>query len=128
MRIKLWAVAAVSLFAAGLGVASAPVPAFAAMQGPAGYLTFWDGCGSSGVGYCGAAWALNTGGGIGVCHALPTGAGNHPSAFSNNTGSNFAVYTGSGCTGSVATLYAHTETGDLASPYDNNIESQKRLS
>lgn len=118
------------LTAMGLGIGSIVVgtPAFAAMQGPAGYLTFWDGCGSSGVGYCGATWALNTGGGIGVCHALPTGANDKPSAFSNNTTHNFRVWTAAGCTGSSATLYAGTETGDLADPFDNSITSQQRIS
>lgn len=119
----------VSLLAASiaitLGITS---PAFACCQGPAGYLTFWDGCGTNGVGYCGAAWALNAGGGIGVCHALPTGAANRPTAFSNNSGHNFRVWTGSGCTGSSATLYNGTETGQLDSPYNNNIESQQRIS
>jgi hypothetical protein len=104
---------------------SAPPRAALAMQGPAGYLTFWNGCP---VGYCDATWVLAPTGGIGVCHALPTGAANHPSAFSNNSGHNFRVWTGAGCTGSSATLYNGTETGDLAAPYDNNLESQQRIS
>ena len=124
-------IAMVSLLVSLFGVHAAPSFAgpLRSMQGPAGYLTFWDGCGSSGFGYCGATWALNAGGGIGVCHALPTGAANHPSAFSNNSGGhNFVVFTGPGCTGSSATLYSGTETGQLAAPFNNNIESQKRAS
>lgn len=126
MRKRIAAV----LSAIGLSIGAITVgsPAYASLTGPAGFLTFWDGCGSSGVGFCGAAWALNTGGGLNVCHALPTGAANRPSAFSNNTTHNFRVWTGAGCTGSTAILFAGTETGDLDSPYDNNLESQSRIS
>lgn len=104
------------------------VSAQAASQGPAGYLTFWDGCGSSGVGFCGATWALTPAGGLNVCHALPTGADNHPSAFSNQSGHNFRVWTGGGCTGSSAILYNGTESGDIDDPFNNSISSQQRVS
>ncbi len=111
--------------------ASLSSPAFASMQGPVGYLTFWDGCGSSGVGYCGATWALNPGGGIGVCHALPTGANDKPTAFSNNSGHNFRVWTAAGCAGgggNSAVLYNGTEAGQLGSGFNNTISSQERIS
>lgn len=126
MRIKLWAVAAVSLFAAGIGVATAPVPALA--TGPAGYITFWSGCGSPALGYCGASWPLTPAGGLNVCHAVPTGANDQFAAFSNNSGHNFRVWTAAGCTGSSATLYNGTETGQLADPFYKTISSQQRIS
>lgn len=130
MKLHLPLAGSLSGIAAGIIVASLTLttPAFAAMQGPAGYLTFWDGCGSAGIGYCGATWALNTGGGIGVCHALPTGANDKPSAFSNNTSHNFRVWTAAGCTGSSAILYGGTETGQLGSGFNNTITAQERIS
>lgn len=102
-------------------------PVLACCQGPAGYITFWDGCGSSGVGYCGASWPLNAGGGIGVCHAVPTGANDKFTAVSNNSGHDFRVWTAAGCTGSSATIYNQTETGQLGSGFNNTISSQQRI-
>lgn len=116
---------AIAALTSALGIVLSSSPALACCQGPAGYLSFWDGCP---VGYCGAAWALNAGGGIGVCHAVPTGSNDKFTAFSNNSGHNFRVWTAAGCTGSSATLYNGTETGDLASPFDNSISSQQRIS
>lgn len=99
------------------------------LQGPAGYLTFWDGCNSGNtVGYCGAAWALAPSGGLNVCHAVPTGSNDKFSAFSNNSGHNFKVWTAAGCTGSSAILYNGTETGQLAAAFNNTISSQERVS
>lgn len=131
MRNRIMAFVAAALFAAGLGFSA--TSAQAASVGPAGYITFWDGCtgGSSSnhtVGYCGAAWPLLPTGGLNVCHEVPNGANDRFSAFSNNTGNNFKVYTATGCTGSVATLYAGTETGQLASTFNNTITSFKRVS
>jgi hypothetical protein len=100
----------------------------ASLHSPAGYLTFWSGCGSPAVGFCGAAWAFNTGGGLNVCHAVPTGANDQFAAFSNNSGSNFRVWTAAGCTGSSATLFNGTETGQLASPFYKSITSTQRIS
>ena len=66
-------------------------PALAAHVGPAGYVTFYDGCtgGSSSnhtVGYCGAAWPIPQSQlGQGVCHNVPTGSNDRFSAFDNNT-------------------------------------------
>lgn len=98
------------------------------LQGPAGYLSFWDGCGSPAVGYCGAAWALSPSGGLNVCHAVPTGSNDKFTAFSNNSGHNFRVWTAAGCTGSSATLYNGTEAGVLGSGFNNTISSQERIS
>jgi hypothetical protein len=130
MRIKLWAVAAVSLFATSVGVVEAPSSALA--SAPAGYLTLWDGCNGGSnptAGECGGAWVLTASGGIGVCHALPTGAGGRVSAFANESGHNFRVWTGSSpCTGSSATLYSGTETGQIDAPFNNTIKYQQRIS
>lgn len=118
------------LAALGVAVSVGAAPA-AAGQGPNGYLSFWDGCngGSNPTsGYCGAAWALTAAGGIGVCHAMPNGSAGRPSAFDNETGHDFRVWTGtSACTGSSATLYSGTETGQLDAPYNNGIRWQQRI-
>lgn len=106
-------------------------PALAAHVGPAGYVTFWDGCtgGSSSnhtVGYCGAAWPIPQSQlGQGVCHNVPTGSNDRFSAFDNNTGRNIVVYTNANCSssGANAILYAGTMTGQLASGWNNTISS-----
>jgi hypothetical protein len=119
---KLLKYSAVSLLlAAGtLGVAT---PALAAHVGPAGYVSFWDGCP---VGYCGAAWPIPQSQlGQGVCHSVPSGSNDRFTAFDNNTSRNIVVYTAGGCTGSVATLYAGTMTGQMGSPFNNSISSYK---
>lgn len=131
MRNKIMTLVAAVLIATGLGLATGGTPAFAAHVGPAGYVSFWDGCtgGSSSnhtAGYCGAAWAIPQSQiGSGVCHSVPTGSNDRFSAFDNNTGRSIAVYTNGGCTGSVATLYAGTMTGQLASAFNNTISSFK---
>jgi hypothetical protein len=121
----------VSLAAAiglGIGMVATNTPAFAS-QGPAGYLTFWDGCNTGNTaGYCGATWALTPAGGLNVCHAVPTGSNDKFSAMSNQSGHNFRVWTAAGCTGSSATLYNGTETGELDAPFNNSISSQQRIS
>jgi len=128
MRIsQKLAVAFVSLFAAGGAlVGASQAPAMAAMQGPAGYVTFWDGCSSGNtVGYCGAAWPIPPQS-VGTCHSVPSGANDKFSAFSNNTSHNIRVWTNAGCGsggGSSAVLYAGTETGQLASGFNNKISS-----
>lgn len=126
MRKRL--VSLLAVMGMGIGSVLAATPAFADLHGPAGYITFWSGCGSPAVGYCGASWPLNAGGGIGVCHAVPTGANDQFAAFSNNSGHNFRVWTAAGCTGSSATLYNGTETGQLAAPFYKTITSQQRIS
>jgi hypothetical protein len=108
-----------------LGMSS---PALACCQSPSGFITFWSGCGSPAVGFCGAAWPLNAGGGLNVCHAVPAGANDQFAAFSNNSGHNFRVWTAAGCTGSSATLFNGTETGQLAWPFYKTITSQQRIS
>src|SRR5689334_3493570 len=129
MRNKILTAVGAALVATGFAVASGAGPALAAHVGPAGYVTFWDGCtgGSSSnhtVGYCGAAWPIPQSQlGTGVCHSVPTGSNDRFSAFDNNTGRNIVVYTAGGCTGSVATLYAGTMTGQLASTFNNTISS-----
>lgn len=127
MRNKILTAASAALIACGFAVASGASPALAAHVGPAGYVSFWDGCGSAGVGYCGAAWPIPASQiGTGVCHAVPTGANDRFTAFDNNTPSkNIQVYTAGGCTGSHATLYAGTLTGQMGSPFDNTISSFK---
>lgn len=131
MRNKILTVLAAALIASGLVVASGATPALAAHVGPAGYVSFWDGCtgGSSSnhtVGYCGAAWPIPQSQlGQGVCRSVPTGANDRFSAFDNNTSRNILVYTAGGCTGSVATLYAGTMTGQIGSPFNNTISSYK---
>lgn len=142
MRIStMIATAIVSLFAI-LAVGSAPAvavsadrapaaPAMAAMSGPDGYLTFWDGCNGGPApvaGECGAAWVLTASGGIGVCHSVPTGSNDRWSAFDNRTGHNFRVWTNGGCTGQSAVLYNGTETGQIDPPFNNSISSQERIS
>ena len=132
------AIAAVSLFIVGVGAGARPAsanqtPAFQkqaqmSLVGPAGYITFWSGCGSPAVGYCGAAWPLSPSGGLNVCHAVPSGANDQFASFSNNSGHNFRVWTNAGCSGSSATLYNGTETGQLASPFYKSISSQQRIS
>lgn len=122
---------AMAVIGLGIGAITIGSPAYASLTGPAGYLTFWDGCNGGSnptAGFCGAAWALNTGGGIGVCHAMPSGSNDRPSAFSNNTTHNFRVWTAAGCTGSSATLFAGTETGQIDDPFNNTISSQQRIS
>lgn len=114
------------------GSLAATSPAVA--DGPAGYLTFWDGCNGGSnptAGECGGAWALTAAGGIGVCHALPNGANDRPSAFANNTGHNFRVWTNAGCAsggGNSAILYNGTATGQIDDPFNNKISSQERIS
>lgn len=123
------AVAVVSLFAAGAAaMAASPTPAMAAMQGPAGYISFWDGCSGGSnptVGYCGAAWPIPPQA-TGTCHSVPSGANDRFSAFSNNTTHNIRVWTNASCGaggGSSAVLYAKTETGQIGSGFNNTITS-----
>jgi len=127
MRNKIMALIASALIAAGLGLALGGTPAFAAHVGPAGYVTFWDGCNGGSnptAGYCGAAWPIPQSQlGQGVCRSVPTGANDRWSAFDNNTGRNIIVFTAGGCTGSHATLYAGTQTGQLGSGFGNTISS-----
>ena len=119
--LALTAIAVVSL----LGLTSAP--ALAAHVGPAGYVTFYDGCNSNHtVGYCGAAWPIPQSQlGQGVCHNVPTGSNDRFSAFDNNTSRDIVVYTNANCSssGSWARLYAGTMTGQLASGWNNTISS-----
>jgi hypothetical protein len=120
--MKLLKYSAVSLLLAG-GTLAASTPALAAHVGPAGYVSFWDGCP---VGYCGAAWPIPQSQlGQGTCRSVPTGSNDRFTAFDNNTSRNIVVYTGGGCTGSVATLYAGTMTGQMGSPFNNSISSYK---
>lgn len=118
---------AITAAAAAFAITQVPTPALAAHVGPAGYVSFWDGCtgGSSSnhtVGYCGAAWPIASAS-IGSCHSVPTGANDRFSAFDNNTGRNISVWTAGGCTGQRATLYAGTMTGQLGSGFNNTISS-----
>jgi hypothetical protein len=115
-RILIAATAAAAAFAITQGV---PTPAFAAHVGPAGYVSFWDGCP---VGYCGAAWPIPSAN-IGSCHSVPTGANDRFTGMDNNTGRNISVWTGGSCTGGRATLYAGTMTGQLGSGFNNTISS-----
>lgn len=128
MLKKLMALSAVAVSLL-LGLTAAP--ALAAHVGPAGYVTFYDGCtgGSSSnhtVGYCGAAWTIPQSQlGQGVCHNVPTGSNDRFSAFDNNTSRDIVVYTNANCSssGSWARLYAGTMTGQLASGFNNTISS-----
>jgi hypothetical protein len=130
MTKKILAVLAGLAVALGIGAVQA-TPAFAAHVGPAGYVTFWDGCtgGSSSnhtVGYCGAAWPIPQSQlGQGVCHNVPTGSNDRFSAFDNNTSRDIVVYTNANCSssGSNARLYAGTMTGQLATGWNNTISS-----
>lgn len=121
MKRKLAAI----LAAIAIGVTGAVVgntPAMAAMQGPAGYITFWDG---APVGYLGAAWPIPPQA-TGTCHSVPSGSNDKFTAFSNNTTHNIRVYTNAGCGaggGSNAILYSKTETGQMGSPFNNSISS-----
>ena len=122
MRNKIMLAFAAALVGLGLGIATGS-PAFAAHVGPAGYVSFWDGCS---VGYCGAAWPIPQAQlGTGACRAVPTGANDRWTAFDNNTSKNIEVYTAGGCTGSHATLYAGTMTGQMGSGFNNTISSYK---
>lgn len=128
---KILTALGVSLLLAGGAVGAIQAPALAAHVGPAGYVSFWDGCtgGSSSnhtVGYCGAAWPIPQSQlGQGTCRSVPSGSNDRFSAFDNNTSRNIEVYTAGGCTGSHATLYAGTLTGQLDSPFNNSISSYK---
>lgn len=118
MRIKLLTALAATLVATGVGVGIG-TPALAAHVGPAGYVSFWDGCP---VGYCGAAWPIPSAN-IGSCHSVPTGANDRFTGMDNNTGRNISVWTAGSCTGQRATLYAGTMTGQLGSGFNNTISS-----
>lgn len=121
---------AVSLLITGAGLTAA-TPASASPVHLADYVAFWDGCtgGPSSnhtVGYCGAAWAIPQSQlGQGVCRSVPSGANDRWSAFDNSTSRNIVVFTDSGCTGSVAVLYAGTATGQIGSPFNNSISSYR---
>jgi hypothetical protein len=100
-------------------------PAFAAHVGPSGYFTAWDGCGSAGVGYCGAAWPtpVQT---ANVCHNVPTGANDKWTAVDNYTSHNIVLYVNAGCNpsgGSSWTIYAGTMTGQMGSGANNSVSS-----
>jgi hypothetical protein len=127
MRTRIMTILGGLLVAAGLSIAIDATPALAS-NGPVGYVSFWDGCNGGAnptAGYCGAAWAFPASQiGVGVCHSVPVGSNDRWSAFSNNdTGRNITVWTAGGCTGSVATLYNGTETGQIDSPFNNTISS-----
>lgn len=122
------AITALALAVSLLGVSLLnSAPALAAHVGPAGYVTFYDGCNSNHtVGYCGAAWPIPQSQlGQGVCHNVPTGSNDRFSAFDNNTSRDIVVYTNANCSssGSNARLYAGTQTGQLASGWNNTISS-----
>lgn len=120
------AIATAAFISLLFGFSASPAQA-AGYPGPAGYVTFWDGCSAGNtVGYCGAAWPIPQSQlGQGVCHAVPTGANDRFSAFHNNTGRNIVVYTNGGCSssGRNAILYAGTHTGQIDSLFNNTISS-----
>ncbi len=125
MRNRIIGAVSAALIASGLAVAVSGAPAFAAHIGPAGYASFWDGCGSAGVGYCGAAWPIPVQA-ANVCHSVPTGANDRWTAADNNTTHNIVIYQNGGCNpsgGSQWTIYAGTMTGQLGSGANNAASS-----
>jgi hypothetical protein len=115
IRRALAALAAVSLLVLGLGS-----PALAAGPGPSGYVSVWEGCGSSDVGYCGAAWPLAPGAEY-VCHSMPTGSNDRDSAVDNHaTGKNITFFDNGGCVTPSHVIYNGTYTGALTSGQGKN--------
>lgn len=124
MKRKLAQVLGALALVAG-GVAVSPTPAFAAHVGPAGYASFWDGCGSSGVGYCGAAWPIPVQS-ANACHNVPSGSNDKWTAVDNNTSHNIVLYSNAGCNpsgGTTWTIYAGTMTGQMGSGANNAVSS-----
>jgi hypothetical protein len=128
--MKRWFISLFAIAFGAVGALAISSPALA-HNGPSGYISFWDGCNGGSnptVGYCGAAWPIPQTYTLNSCYSVPTGSNDRWSAFDNNTSHNFKVYTGGSCSGSVATLYAGTETGQLDSPFNNSISGIKRIS
>ncbi len=61
---------------------------------------------------------------LNVCKPVPD---NQTRYVDNNTGSQWYVWTGTNCTGTRGTIYAHTE-GPMAGVYYDSIGSTKRIS
>lgn len=123
-RIALLTLALVSLLG-GLTLTHA-TPAMASGPGPSGYVTVWDGCGSAGNGYCGAAWPIPVAT-IDVCYSMPAGSNDKPSAVDNHTSHLIKFYKNGGCTSTSYTIYAGTYTGALTAGQGNNAWSSYRF-
>ena len=136
MRTRILLVTLVSLFGVALGLTQgAPASAgrgplapamvqakLAGGPGPSGYVTIWDGCGSAGNGYCGAAWPIPVGT-IGSCYSMPSGSNDKASAVDNHTSHTIKFYRDGGCSNTSYTIYAGTYTGALTSGQGNNAWS-----
>ena len=125
MKNKMLAVL-VSLLAS-LGVVAATATPALAIQSPAGYVTVWEGCGSSDVGYCGAAAPFAVAGKHGVCQNFPSYINDRDSAVSNNTGYRARFSKDANCGTPYWDIYGGTETGALTSGQGKNTWSSVRF-
>jgi hypothetical protein len=124
VKAFLAGLAMVSLLVVGGFTAAKPALALSHV-GPAGYASFWDGCGSAGVGYCGAAWPIPVQT-ANVCHNVPTGSNDKWTAVDNNTTHDIVLYANAGCNpsgGSSWRIYAGTMTGQMGSGANNAVSS-----
>jgi hypothetical protein len=96
---------------------------------PAGYVSVWEGCGSSDVGYCGAAQPFPVSGKHGVCQNFGSYMNDRDSAVSNNTGYRARFYGNANCDTGIGywDIYGHTETGALTAGQGKNKWSSVRF-
>lgn len=123
MKKKILAMLAA--FALALGVAgTASTPALADGVGAQGYITVYEGCGSSDVGYCGLAFPIAVK--HGVCQNFPSYINDKDSAVDNWTGYRARFYKDGNCGTPYWDIYGHTKTGALTSGQGKNQWSSVR--
>jgi hypothetical protein len=101
-----------------------PAPAFADGVGAQGYITVYEGCGSSDVGYCGLAWPIAVR--HGVCQNFPSYINDKNSAVDNWTGYRARFYKDANCGVPYWDIYGHTKSGALTSGQGKNSWSSVR--
>lgn len=112
---------AVSLLFASQVIAS---PAMAD-TGTEGYVTVWQGCGSSDVGYCGAAYPFPLR--HGVCQNFPSWFNDMNSAVDNRTNYRARFYRDGNCGVPYWDIYGRTRSGALTSSQGKNAWSSVRF-